>query len=154
MMYEIFRFCGNQPQPNNNRLFKFCQAPGGRKKNERAGGRPLFFLRVGLRPTRRHRVRPVGAHIGSREPAKKEGRRRESRRAPPTRTQGRREFSRGEEAEETTRASERFPEKRRRVSGFRNPASGTGTATQTNESRPAGRSETATAAATEDTAGQ
>ena len=148
------RFCGYQPQVDNNKLYKFCQGFAV-EKNSFAGGLPSFFLRVGLCPTRRHRVRPVGEHIGSREPAKKEGRRRKSRRAPPTKKQGRREFSQGEEGAGNVMGFGAVSGKRRRVSGFDGTRQAeTGTATQTNESAPAGRSETATAAATEDTGGQ
>lgn len=97
----------------------------------------------------------MGEHIGSREPRKKQGR---GKGAAGHRPQGHKagaSFRKERKPQETTRASERFPEERVRVSGFDGTRQAEpGTATQTNESAAAGRSETATAAATEDTAGQ
>lgn len=50
-------------------VFELSRVGGQKKRTSRRPG--FFFLRVGPCPTRRHRVRPVGEHVGSREPAKK-----------------------------------------------------------------------------------
>lgn len=142
MLCESCRFVSTSHKKIIPNWAWFVNPPGVRSKKKRTSRRPfLFFLRVGLRPTRRYRVRPVGEHIRSRDPQKKK--------------------DAGERAAAERKAGASFRKERRprkrygpwrfcRKSGagfpdFRDPASGTGKPTGTNESRPAGRSETATA---------